>query len=111
MNVGACRDRISAALGAARFERFFAREDLPGGDQHLAGDRALGGVRLASALLDVQVQPVARVRRPPGALRGLRSPPTTGRFGPARGLSSFDPSDGLGKASSVIQASALIRSR
>ena len=46
MKVGAVRDRIGAALGAAGLERLVAGEDVPGGDQDLARDRGLGGLLL-----------------------------------------------------------------
>src|SRR6186997_2339752 len=58
MKVGACRDRIGAALRAARLERLVARENVPCRDQDLARDRALGRVALAGALLDIDIQAV-----------------------------------------------------
>src|SRR5215203_927456 len=54
-NGGACRDRIGSARGAG-LERLAEREDVPGGDQDLAGDGGLGRVGLAVAALDLGVE-------------------------------------------------------
>src|SRR5829696_15662 len=67
---GACRDKIGASR-AARLEGLLEAEDVPAGDQDLAGDGGLGRVRLAGARLDVRVEPVPGVRLAPGALGGL----------------------------------------
>jgi hypothetical protein len=58
MKVGACRDRIVVTSAASEFERFPAREDVPGGDQDFPRDGALSWVGLVGALLDVDIQPV-----------------------------------------------------
>jgi hypothetical protein len=77
-NGGACRDRIGGARGA-RLERLVEREDVPGGDQDLARDGGLGRVGLAVAALDVGVEAVPRIGRPPGVLGGFDGGPAQGR--------------------------------
>src|ERR687895_2380778 len=62
MKVGACRDRIGAAVAAAGLEGLLAREHVPGGDQHLARDGGLAGVGLALALCGLAIEPVPGVR-------------------------------------------------
>jgi hypothetical protein len=66
LRVGACRGRIGARAGAGRLEGLLALQHVPDGDQQLAGDRRLGRVGLAAAALDVEVEPVPGIRRPPG---------------------------------------------
>jgi hypothetical protein len=71
MKVGAGRDRVGAAVAAAGLEGLVAGQDVPGGDQDLAGDRGLGGVGLAVALGGVAVELVPGVGLAPGLLGGL----------------------------------------
>src|SRR5918995_7528752 len=67
---GACRDRGGAGSWRG-LEGLVAGEHVPGGDQDLARDRCLGGVVVARAAADVEVELVPGVRLAPGLLGGL----------------------------------------
>src|SRR5206468_7792766 len=69
--VGACRDRVARGRSWGGLERFVAGEHVPGGDQDLARDRGFGGVVVARAAADVEVELVPGVRFAPGVLGGL----------------------------------------
>src|SRR3954471_7132200 len=66
-NGGACRDRIGRA-GRRGLERLVAVQDVPAGDEDLAGDGGLGRIGLAVAALDLGVELVPRVAGSPGVL-------------------------------------------
>src|SRR4051795_7424324 len=69
---GVRRNRSFRAARARRCEGLLEREDVPAGDQHLARDRGLRGVALAAAaLLDVEVELMPWVVRPPRLMGGL----------------------------------------
>src|ERR687887_235247 len=59
---GACRDRGAPGRSGGGLEGFVAGEHVPGGDQDLARDRRLGGVVVAGAAADVEVELVPGVR-------------------------------------------------
>src|SRR6266498_4852729 len=72
---GACRDR-GARRGSGRgLEGLVAGEHVPGGDQDLARDRGLGGVRVAGAATDVEVELVPGIRFAPRLLGRLDGGP------------------------------------
>src|SRR3954447_9099069 len=69
---GVRRNRSFRAARARGIEGLLEGEDVPAGDHDLARDGGLGGVALAAAaLLDVEVELMPRVVRPPGLLVGL----------------------------------------
>src|SRR5215207_11495932 len=68
---GACRDRAAPGGSGGGLEGLVAGEHVPGGDQDLARDRGLGGVVVAGAVTDVEVELVPGVRFAPGLLGGL----------------------------------------
>jgi hypothetical protein len=70
---GACRGRVGPAWRGG-LERLVAAQDVPGGDQDLAGDGGFGGVR-AGAFGDVGVELVPGVGGPPGVLGGFEGGP------------------------------------
>ena len=58
---GACRDRGGRGGARRGLEGFVAGEHVPGGDQDLARDRGFGGVVVARAAADVEVELVPGV--------------------------------------------------
>jgi hypothetical protein len=69
--VGACRDKGARRGSGCGLEGFVAGEHVPGGDQDLARDGGLGGVAVAGAAADVEVELVPGVRFAPGVLGGF----------------------------------------
>src|ERR671937_1303629 len=72
---GACRDGGAPGGSGGGLEGLVAGEDVPGGDQDRARDRCLGGVVVAGAATDVEVEVVPGVRFGPGLLGRLDGRP------------------------------------